>query len=213
MYILNIMFLKKVYVQNKGNIRLDVRTLSPVTLHRRVLVWFPAPPLVPVCLGVGVSLVVHMNLIWHACSLFTRTEQAETNFSSSSPESHLCSHNVWGGRNPKEETGAARDNASVGMGFKNGIFKNENNDNESIEDKVVHMNPFTAATTQLNQNISTIGQLTHDQNISRWWKYDPNRSLTCRWSSKAPICKRIQHKWVKASDGDVYMSLLGQNTM
>lgn len=42
------------------------------------------------------------------------------------------------------------------MGFK----KNENNVNESIEDKVVHMNPCTAATTQLNQNISAIGQLT-----------------------------------------------------
>lgn len=96
--------------------------------------------------------------------------------------------------------------------YQNGIFKNENSENESIEDKVVHLNPCTAATTQLDHNISAIGQLARDQNISRWWKYDANLLLTCRWSSKAPNYKRIQCKWVKPSDGDVYMSLWGLNT-
>lgn len=175
-------------------------------LHRRVLVWSPPTLCASVLESPWLFTWIRFDTLVH-CS----PEQNKRKPTSPlHPQKVTCvatmSEQLETRRKWRE-----RPETMPAWACQNGIFKNENNENESIEDKVVHMNPFTAATTQLNHDISAIGQLTHDQNI-RWWKYDPNLSLTRRWSSKAPIWKRIQNKWVKPSDGDVYMSLWGQNT-
>lgn len=182
-------------MQNKGNIRLDVRTLCPVTLHRRVLVWFPAPPPPSPSVSLCASECWSLPGCSHESDLtrlfiVPRTEQAETNFSSSAPESHLCSHDVWAGRNPKE-----RPETTPAWACQNWTFKHENNENDCCcgHDKLWTWHPCSAATTQLNQN------------IRRGWKYDPNCLLLKLKSSNL-------QKWVKPSDGDVYVSLWGQNT-
>lgn len=52
--------------------RWRVRERSPLFLH------LPLSRSGPVCLSAGFSSLAHMNPIWHACSLFSRTEWIDT---------------------------------------------------------------------------------------------------------------------------------------
>lgn len=150
MYILNITFFKNLYLQNKGNIKLDVRTLCPVTLHRRVLVWFPAPspPSVSLCASVLESPWLFTWIRFDTLVHCSPEQNKRRPTSPLHPQKVTCvatmSEQVETRRERRE-----RPETTPAWPRQNGIFKHENNENKSTEDKVVHMNPCTAATTQL----------------------------------------------------------------
>lgn len=185
-------------MQNEGNIRLDVRTLCPVTLHRRVLVWFPAPPPLPSVSLCALVLESPWLFTWIRFDTLVHCSPEQNKRRPTSPlqpQEVTCvatmSEQVETRRKRREQP-----ETTPGWACQNWIFNNENNEKESTEDEVVHMNPCSAATTQLNQNNSAIG---HQQMMKIW-----SKSLKFKSSNL--------QKWVKPSDGDVYMSLWGQNT-